>query len=57
MKNYIALYRTIAPGNIETDLTFKAEAASEEIFRQNLAVMVAALYPACQFSIQGVSEI
>lgn len=57
MKTYIALYRTVAPGNIETDRTFKASASSEDIFRQKLAVMVAALFPGCSYSIQGVSEI
>lgn len=57
MKTFVVLYRTIAPGNIETDCSYKGQARSEELFRQSFAVMCAMRHPGLEIRIQGVSEI
>ena len=57
MKTYVVLYRTIAPGNIETDCSYKGQASSEELFRQSFAVMCAIRHSGLEIRIQAVSEI
>ena len=57
MKTFLVLYRTVSPGNIETDRSYRGNARNEEMFRQSFAVLCAAIHPGCEIRIQGVAEV
>lgn len=57
MKTYIALYRAIASGNIETDCQMKIKAPSENQARSEFAHLTDVRHPGCRISVQAIAEV